>query len=1068
MTPDDAIRAGRVNRVINEFVRPARRGPAVAVEVAAFHVPGEPVPFATAAAAAYEPFAVGDAWGPAWSTTWFRLRGRIPEAWTGRPVALGFAIGNAGSTGFGAEALVWRDGRPVQGLSPNHRRYPVTEAAAGGEDVELLVEAAANPPSPFGANPWPLLLPDPGGAPLFTLQQADLHLVDPEFEAFWHDLRVVAELWRELPAEEPRRQRIGAGLDRLCTVLDLPGIGDSWRDAGGILKELLDEPAAPGAHRVSAVGHAHIDTAWLWPLRETVRKCARTFSTVLALMERYPEYRFVVSQAQQLAWMRDHYPDLWTRLRARIAEGRIEPTGSMWVEADCNIPSGESLVRQIVHGKRFFLDELGVETEDVWLPDVFGYSAALPQIMRLGGVRWFLTQKLSWNQYNVLPHHSFLWEGIDGSRVFTHFPPADTYGAKMEVGELRYGVRNFRDHDRSDRSLYLFGWGDGGGGPTDEMLESARRLADSDGLPRLTMEGPRAFFTAAEAETRDPAVWVGELYLELHRGTYTSQAAVKAGNRRGEQALHDAELWAALDTGADYPAGRLDEAWRLLLLHQFHDIIPGSGIHWVYADAARDHARVRAEADAVAEAALGRHAAAVDTAGRRRPVVLFNPLSHRRREVVTVPAPAGPAGVGGADPEGAGAEVAVGPDGRRTPAQRQASGELRFVAEVPACGFAVYDLAPAAGGPADDGDEPATAGPRHLQNGRLRVEFDDDGLLRSVVDRVAGREVLAPGRRGNLFQLHPDYPNFYDAWDVDRFAFDRVEDLVAAESVELVEDGPVVAALRTVRTTGRSRIEQVVSLHRDAPYVDFVTTVDWHEDNRLLKVAFPVAVHSHRATYEIQFGHVERPTHANTSWDEARFEVCGHRWADLSEPGYGVALLNDAKYGYDIRANVLRLSLLRAPTWPDPLADRGRHTFGYRLLPHRGDLRDAGVIAAAHAYNAPMRAVAAEPHAGPLGSAGSFLSVDADHVVVDTVKGGDDGTLVVRLYEAWGRRGRVTLDAPAVVAGAWLTDLLERPIGEALAVGSRVELEMAPFQLVTLKLRLAGPPAARPGGGTPG
>jgi alpha-mannosidase len=1043
--PEDDLRLGRIVRVFNEFLRPARKGPTVPVEVAAWHVPGEPVSLEEALAAQYEPFPVGGAWGPPWGTTWFRLRGRIPDEWAGRQVALGFAVGNAGSTGFGAEALVWRDGRPVQRLSPNHREYLITDPAdlaKGGENVELFIEAAANVPSPFGANPWPMMLADPTGAPQFTLAQADLHVKDPEFDEFWHDLRVLLELLTELPQGEPRRTRISVGLEHACNLFDLPHIGDSWRRAIPVLKDLLDEPAAPGVHTVSAIGHAHIDTAWLWPLRETVRKCARTFSTVLALMDRYPEYRFVVSQAQQLAWMRDHYPDLWSRMKVRIAEGRIEPTGSMWVEADCNLPSGESLVRQIIHGKRFFRDELGIDTTDVWLPDVFGYSAALPQIMHLAGIRWFLTQKLSWNQYNVLPHHSFWWEGIDGSRVFTHFPPADTYGAKMEVRELRFGVSNFRDHDRSNRSMYLFGWGDGGGGPTDVMLESARRLANSDGLPHISMEGPRAFFTAAEAEAEaapgEPAVWVGELYLELHRGTYTSQAATKAGNRRGELALRDAELWASLDE-APYPGPRLYEAWRLLLLHQFHDIIPGSGIHWLYQDTACDHATVLAEADGVARSARDALAAAADTSDRSQPVVVFNSLSHDRRELVAVDA----SGVVGA---------AVGPDGVAEPVQRDPNGALRFVAEVPACGFAVYDLMEAAPS-ATVGH--VSAGPDHLQNQHLRIELDAAGNLASIRDLDADREVLAAGARGNVFQLHPDYPNFYDAWDVDRFAFDQVEEPFELESVEVVADGPLVASLRVIRTNGTSRIDQVISLRRDERFVEFETVVDWHEDNRLLKVAFPVAVHSPRATYEIQFGHVERPTHANTSWDVARFEVCAHKWADLSEPGYGVALLNDCKYGYDIRGNVIRLSLLRAPTWPDPVADRGRHTFAYRLLPHVGDLREAGVIDAAYDFNVPLRPVPAVPggaHRGALGTRHSFLELSAANAVVEAVMRADDGALVVRLYEAWGRRGPVTVRVPGPVTRASVTDLLGRPLADAPVSGNEVSLELTPFQIVTLKI----------------
>jgi alpha-mannosidase len=1008
--------------------------------VAAYHVHGEPVPVAAAMAADYAPFPLGGPWGPPWDTTWFRLRGSIPPDWAGRQVALGFAIGNAGSTGFGAEALVWRDGRPVQGLSPNHREHLVTTGAAGGEEIELFVEAAANPPSPFGANPWPLLLPEPDGAPLFTLQQADLHVRDPEFDEFWHNFRVLVELVSELPPDEPRAARLRAGLGRACDLLDLPDISDTWRRAQPLLEELLAQKPAPGTHAVSIVGHAHLDTAWLWPLRETIRKCARTFSTVLELMDRYPEYRFVVSQAQHLVWMRDHYPDIWEGIKVRIAEGRLEPTGSMWVEADCNIPSGESLVRQIVYGKRFYLQEFGIETNDVWLPDVFGYSAALPQIMQRSGIRWFLTQKLSWNQYNVLPHHSFLWEGIDGSRVFTHFPPADTYSGSVAVRELRFGVENFKDHDRATHSLYLFGWGDGGGGPTSEMLESARRLADTDGVPRLTMQGARQFFTEAEAEIRDPAVWVGELYLEFHRGTYTSQAATKLGNRRAEFALREAELWSSLASGTDYPAVELEDMWKRLLLHQFHDIIPGSGIHWVYDDTAREHAQVLESASRLIDDALAHHVDAIDTTDRTHPLVVFNSLSHERRELITVDAPVEVTGV-------------VGSSGATAPVHRDRVGRAVFEATVPACGYRLFDLV--------DGRPTVTDGvsadARSLENDHLRIELDDQGRLSSVFDKAAGRQVLAPGARGNLFQLHPDYPNFFDAWDIDRFSFDQVVDLDDVESIDVVEEGPLRAGIEIVRSFGHSRLTQTIRLAARTPFVDFVTDVEWHETNRLLKVAFPVDVRSLRATYEIQYGHVERPTHANTSWDVARFEVCAHKWADLSEPGYGVALLNDCKYGYDIAGNVIRLSLLRAPTWPDPVADRGRHHFVYRLLPHAGDLRAGGVVDAGYDLNVPLRAVRASPHAGTREASASMLSVDAGHVVVEVVKRSDDdvGALVVRLYEAWGQRGAVTLRAPWDLRRATRTDLLERPVDEVATSGASVTFDMSPFEIATLKLERA-------------
>ncbi len=1045
MRPEDSIRVGRITRVLNEFVRPRRRGPTVPLDVAAYHVRGEPVPAHEALGADYRSFSLGGSWGPAWDTTWFRLRGTVPVEWAGREVALGFGIGGAGSTGFGAEALVWRDGRPVQGLSPNHREHVLTTCARGGEDVELFVEAAANPPSPFGANPWPMLLPEPDGIALFTLQQADLHVRDPEFEGFWHDFRVLVELMTELPDTEPHKARLIAGLERACNMLELPDISDSWPRAQPVLRELLAQRPAPGAHKVGIVGHAHLDTAWLWPLRETVRKCARTFSTVLALMDRYPEYRFVVSQAQHLAWMRDHYPDLWERLKLRIADGRIEPTGSMWVEADCNIPSGESLVRQIFYGKRFYLEEFGIETNDVWLPDVFGYSAALPQIMMRSGIRWFLTQKLSWNQYNVLPHHSFLWEGIDGSRVFTHFPPADTYSGNMGVRELRLGVENFKDHDRATRSLYLFGWGDGGGGPTSEMLESARRLADTEGVPRLEMQGPRQFFTEAESEIEDPAVWVGELYLELHRGTYTSQAATKLGNRRAEFALREAELWGALAPGSDYPGSELETLWKTLLLHQFHDIIPGSGIHWVYDDTARDHARVLSAAGSLTDEALARHVGEIDTSGREHPVVVFNSLSHPRTELVVVDAPHH-------------VTDAISPSGATSRLQRDPDGVALFEATVPACGYAVYDLVATTEG-ANRRTAPApthevTVHQGSLENAHLRIELDDHGLLASIFDKSAQREVLAPGARGNLFQLHPDYPNFYDAWDIDRFSFDQVVDLDEVESVELVEQGPLRAGILVVRRFGDSRIVQVIRLAGGSRFVDFSTEVDWHETNRLLKVAFPVDVRSLRATYEIQYGHVERPTHSNTSWDAARFEVCAQKWADLSEPGYGVALLNDCKYGYDIAGNVIRLSLLRAPTWPDPVADRGTHRFTYRLLPHSGDLRSAGIIDAGYDLNVPLRIVDASPHPGPRQCEGSILSVDAPNVVIEVAKRADDGSgaLVVRMYEAWGRRGPVTLRVPWTIRRASLADLLERETDEVPAEASQVTLDLCPFQIATVRL----------------
>ncbi len=493
-------------------------------------------------------------------------------------------------------------------------------------------------------------------------------------------------------------------------------------------------------------------------------------------------------------------------------------------------------------------------------------------------------------------------------------------------------------------------------------------------------------------------------------------------------ALRDAELWASLAEEGDYPAEELDGAWRTLLLHQFHDIIPGSGIHWVYEDTRRDHAEVERRAEAVTGRALADLSTGIDTGGTTHPVVVWNSLSHPRTGLVEAVVPDG-------------TTVARDELGGTTPVQALGEGRALFLATVPSCGYAVYDLVTAE---PDRAAAPVEGGRRHLQNEHLRVELDDDGLLVSVLDRSAGRQVLRPGTRGNLLQLHPDYPNFFDAWDIDAWYRDRVEEVTAVDSVEVVETGPLRAAVRVTRSFGRSSIAQTFRLTAGSPALEVSNEVDWHEENRLLKVAFPLAVHSPRATYEIQFGHVERPTHANTSWDAARFEVCAHRWADYSEPGYGAALLNDCKYGYDIRADVLRLSLLRAPNWPDPEADRGRHRFTYQLLPHAGDLRTAGVIDAGYDLNVPLRAVPAA--AAGVGAGGSrsrsFLSVDGPNAVLEAVKRADDGSraLVVRLYEAWGSRGPVTLSAPWPVARASRTDLLEREEAPVECEGRAVRL----------------------------
>jgi alpha-mannosidase len=717
-------------------------------------------------------------------------------------------------------------------------------------------------------------------------------------------------------------------------------------------------------------------------------------------MEEYADYRFACSQPAQYAWMKEAYPDVFEGISARIGSGQWEPVGAMWVEADCNLPSGEALVRQLLHGKRFFMREFGYETKELWLPDVFGYPASLPQLIADAGCDYFLTQKLSWNEVNKPAHHTFLWEGIDGTRVFTHFPPADTYNGDFSAGQVVRSAADFKDKERSSRSLYLFGWGDGGGGPEPDMVEAALRLRNIDGSPRVELGRSIDFFERASAEAQDLTTWVGELYFELHRGTYTTQSRTKRLNRRAEQALREAEIWSvAAEDG--YPAGELEGAWKRLLLNQFHDILPGSSIDWVYEEAERDLEAVIQTAGGLTNAAQSK------LAGGGSSIAVFNITSHARREVLEV-------------------------NGR--PA----------LVEAPACGWAVPgDSLRATSGA-------VTVAGRVMENERLRVEWDEQGLLTSIWDKEAGRQVLAAGGHGNLFQLHRDNPARWDAWDIDIEYRDTVTNLVelAAQEVEL--SGPLRAAVRFTRKFGASTLEQRMVLDAGSRVLRFETDVDWQEEHKLLKVAFPVAVRSARATYEIQFGHVERTTHTNTSWDRARFEVCAHRWADLGEAGYGVALLNDCKYGYDILGSVMRLSLLRAPTHPDPTADRGRHRFIYALMPHPGDFREAGVIAAAEDLNAPLRVVSSG--LGP-GTRRSLIEVDTPQVVVEAIKRAEDSdAIVVRLYEAWGGRCRARVRTSLPTGRAALCDLLEREREEVPVHGGELDLEFAPFKILTLKL----------------
>ncbi|MEW2164689.1 glycoside hydrolase family 38 C-terminal domain-containing protein [Streptomyces sp. NPDC007084] len=1005
MHDDRTLVESRLKRVLDERIRPAVYPESVPLEVAVWNAPGEPVPVEEGLAAPTEPIEVGARWGAPWGTSWFTVTGTVPEAWAGRTVEALLDLGfDENMPGFQCEGLVYRpDGSPVKGLNPRNQWVRIAAPAAGGEHVELRIEAASNPVI-LDYHPFlPTRLGDKetaGSEPQYRLTRMDLAVLDEEVWNLVIDLEVLGELMAELPVESPRRWDVLRAVERALDAVDLQDVNGTAEAARSQLREVLAAPAVPSAHRISAVGHAHIDSAWLWPLRETVRKVARTTSNMTALIEDEPDFVFAMSQAQQWAWVKEHRPEVWARVKKAVDDGRFVPAGGMWVESDTNMPGSEAMARQFVHGKRFFLDEFGVENDEAWLPDTFGFAAGLPQIIKAAGSKWLLTQKISWSQTNKFPHHTFRWEGIDGTRIFTHFPPVDTYNCSMNGREIAHAASNFKDKGAARHSLAPTGWGDGGGGTTREMIAKAARLRDLEGSATVVWETPEDFFRKAEAEYPDAPVWVGELYLELHRATLTSQAKTKQGNRRSEHLLREAELWAAtaaVRTGFPYPYEELDRIWKTVLLHQFHDILPGSSIAWVHREARRTYERVAAELDAIIDAAQRA------LAGEGSAPLVFNSAPHPRDGV--------PAG------------------GARTAA---VLGETALAPRVDG-GFV-------------------------LDNGVLRVEIDGRGLVVSAYDLSADRETVAPGRAANLLQLHPDFPNMWDAWDVDEFYRNTVTDLLDVDEVAPGEDG---VSVRIVRSFGDSKVTQVLSLAPGEQRLDIDTEVDWHETEKFLKLAFPLDVHAERYASETQFGHFYRPTHTNTSWEAAKFEACNHRFVHIEEPGWGVALVNDSTYGHDVTRTVrdedsgttttVRVSLLRAPRFPDPETDQGVHRFRHALVPGAA-IGDA--VREGWRINLPERRVAGSQEVVPL------VGVGQDAVVVTAVKLADDesGDVIVRFHESRGGRSRATLTVGFAFEEVTVTDLLERPLADAAEPerdGERLRVALRPFELVTLRLKRA-------------
>ncbi len=1017
----------RLRRELRERIRPAIHAPRLLMETSQRALSGEPEAYDAAVGGAFTVIEPNTPWGRPWGTTWFRATAVIPAEWLPDSVDAIVELGFSGAgPGFQAEGLVYVDGRRSSGVHPDRRAIRLPDAHPGSP-VELIIEAASNPDFSRSFQPSPLGSPaTAGAAPLYTFGGIFLARRNDEIQALCHDFDVLRRLVAPLPDSDSRRHRITASIEQALNALDLTAVAATAPAARLALAPALAVPARSESHRVFAIGHAHIDTAWLWPVRETMRKATRTFSNVIELMDDYPEFRFGCSQAVQYQWIEERHPELFGRITQKVANGQWIPIGGQWVEADMNLPSGESLVRQLVHGQRYFESRFGRRCTEVWIPDVFGYPGSLPQIFAAAGCANFVTQKLSWNKQNRMPHHTFWWDGIDGTRVLTHFPPVDTYNAEMRPDQLIHAAANFSDKAWSNLSIMPFGHGDGGGGPTREMLERARRMVDLDGVPQVTQASPASFFDAVRAESAkaeavgtDVPVWRGELYFEMHRGTLTSQTKTKVGNVRCERLLREAELWWATVGPSLRTADvmtELDGLWKEVLVQQFHDIIPGSSIGWVHEDAERIHARVAERLEELIAQAL------TEVGGGAS--VLANTATHDRDDVVFSSMPPSPDSIG--------------------PSQRLPDGRYVFRSRVPGLG-----LAPPIAAMSDD---TVVVTERSLENASLRVMLDDSGRITSILDKRVGRELLPPGATAANLTIAPDHPVEYDAWDVERWTARLAQPLTECASIDAVASGPLIGRLRVERSFGASHVATTYMLSSGSARLEMEFDIDWHEDEQLLAVDFPLDIHTEQARCGIQFGHVARPTHRNTSWDLAKFEVCAHGWVDLSEPSFGVAVLNDTRFGHALQDGGIRVTLLRSAQYPDPRADRGRHRCRLAILPHGTGLDE--VVADAERFVMPVRSV---DGAAPPGPGGRPVVDVGSSVQVSAVKLADDGSgdLIIRLYEACGDRTPVRVSTPQPIVTASRTNLLEEHVQPIDVVAGALVTTLRPFELVTLRLHRA-------------
>lgn len=926
--------------------------------------------------------------------------------------------------------LLFVNGVVTQGIDMNHREVLLSTSAKAGEELVLELQSYTG-----------ILHKE------FNLI-VEMQEIDQDIEKLYYDLWVPLAAFSRMEEDDKNRRDIETILNNTINYLDLrtPYSDEFYatlKEASDYIDQALYTDMAGYKDIIATcIGHTHIDVAWWWTVAQTREKVGRSFATVLKLMEEYPNYKFMSSQPQLYYFLKERYPELYEQVKERVKEKRWEPEGGMWVEADCNLTSGESLVRQFMHGKRFFKEEFGVDNKILWLPDVFGYSGALPQIMKKCGIDYFMTTKLAWNQFNKIPYDTMMWRGIDGTEVLTHLittlgvsqPIKDfftTYNGMLHPDAIMGGWMRYQNKDINNDILISYGYGDGGGGPTREMIETSIRMEKGvKGIPCVRQEFARNYFDElaerVEGNRRLP-VWEGEFYFEYHRGTLTSMGRNKRSNRKSELGLMDLELLSVLaEKMVAYPTEELDAIWKLVLINQFHDILPGSSIKEVYDVTKAEYAEI---AEKLEKMIAERKKA---LAGSGDAITIFNTTGKERSDIVVL----GPTD----------AEVLVDTEGNTYPIQQTKEGAVAYVQNLPSKGYKSFTGAKAE----KEAALPFTlVNDYQLETPFFTIKLDEQGMFTSIFDKENDREVIQEGQRANLIRMYEDKPIYFDNWDIDIYYTEKFWDVDQVEHMEWTEVGPVRAVLEIERKASKSTIRQKIIFYADSRRIEFSTHVDWKEHQTLLKVHFPVAVHTDEATFDVQFGNLTRKTHQNTSWDVARFESCGQKWMDLSEGHYGVSLLNDCKYGHSVKDSNMALTLIKSGTEPNPTTDQEEHDFTYAIYPHAEGWRQAQTVAEAYKLNQPLL-VETGTETKP---AYSFASVDASNVIMETVKNAEDGEgTVIRMYESENSYTKTKLTVNAEFKKAFICNLLEETESEAFVNGNEIEVVLKPYEVVTVKL----------------